>query len=235
MEIQAAALQYIQNANLPTGWLSTDMQAQAVADALATYSRLFPRELCVAASGNGTAYLTLSSLIGWVVGFSEVSSIEYPYTAAALGENVLHDDTWEVVTHPTNGATLRFLEDVPAATAQILVAFTVLHADGAVTATVRRDHVGACAKLAASYMALSLSARASSNKESTVGGSWNGQSMAGQYGALAKKLRTEAEADLGTGADAIEEGAVSEIQAIDMSRRPSHGYGLLTHRRRRYS
>lgn len=235
MEIQAAALLYIQNANLPSGtsaWLTSDMQTRAVNDALAAYSRLFPRQLMDSTVGTGSVFVDLEDLTGWVADFSDVLAVEYPYTEATLGDNELSPDDWRIVEHPTRGALLRFENAMPAASEAILVAFSVLHADGATTSTVRRDHVGPVATWAASYMALSLAARAASNKEITVGGTWNGQSMSGVYTSLATKLRKEAEAALGIGTDAVESEAATVIQPMERRRLTSHPWGQLTHRRR---
>lgn len=240
-QIRDAALHYIAAANLPTGAAATEdmlpdgARAQAVAGALATYSRLFPREISVAAAGPGATVLDLSDLTGWIEGVSALIEVEYPYAAATLGENTLHGDAWRIVDDPNNGKTLIFLEDTPAATAQVRYKFTGTHVDDTDPTSVRATHVDAVAKLAAANMALELASRTASHKEISVGASIAPNSTQSAYRDLARNLRKTALDDLGVGDDDGEGGVTpgTAIQTIDLDDYSSHGYGRLTHRRRR--
>lgn len=244
-QILTAAEAYIAAANLPSGataatdFLPAATKTQCVAGALATYSRLFPRELTATAAGDGTVYLDLSTLTGWVEGLSAVVDVEFPYSSAALGENALPRDAWDIIDHPDNGKTLRFLEDTPGASQTVLVYFTALHADGDPAGSVRADHVDAVGKIAAANMAIALAARFASNKESTVGATWNGQSMSSRFTEWARQARKDGLADLGVGSQGsggdVPGTPACALGVIDRDDYSSHGYGRLTHRRRRYS
>ena len=229
-QILTAAEHYIAAENLPgvkgADWLSAEMKAQAVGDALRTYSRSFPRIILSTIEGDGTALYDLSEITTWVEGFSTISEIEFPYSASELGDNVLHESTWQVVDHPTNGKTLKLTADTPVAGQSILVKFGVIHADGDPASTVRPDHVGAVGKLGASYMARALATRMASQKESTVSGGWNSMPGKNAYDTSAKKLREDYDAETGGGSDGLL--AASGKIAEDRSVYTSHGYGRLT-------
>jgi hypothetical protein len=237
-EILDPALDYIAAANLPSGalatedWLPASMQARAVADALSTHSRIHPYSKSKVSIGNGTQYFDLSELQTWDDNHSGVVAVEFPYTSATIGQNVLHTEAWEVLEHPVDRKVLRFFEDTPAASEEFLVRFTSEYAEGDISPA----HVGPVAKLAASNMALALAARTSSHKEATVGGSWNASGARTAYAELARTLRSEAMKDLGVGGEngnGTDVGAACAIQAIDRDQLTTHGYGRLTRPRRR--
>lgn len=237
-EILTPALDYIAAANLPSGavasedWLPDQSKARAVADALATHSRVHPHIKAKTSVCDGTGYLDLSDLTGWDEGHSGVIAVECPYTSDTLGDNILHTEAWEVVIHPEDGKTLRFLETLPTVGDTVLIRFSSEYSEGDVSPS----HLGAVAKLAASNMALILSARASAHKDVTIGGNWNASGVKSAYTELARTLRSEAMKDLGVGGEngnGADVGAACAIQAIDRDQLTTHGYGRLTRPRRR--
>jgi hypothetical protein len=242
-EILTIAKAYIAAANLPSGAIAAEdmlpaaTQTQAVNGALATYSRIYPRDLSVAVAGPDDDLLDLSTLTGWEEGISNLIEVEYPYTAATIDENTLHRDAWKVVDDPSNGSTLIFLEDTPASSALVRYRFTGTHEDGDPGSTVRSTHVDAVGKLGAANMALALTSRTAAHKEITVGASISPSQTQAAYRECHRVLRKAFFDDLGIGSDADGGGgeveAGTSVQAIDRTDYASHGYGYLTHRRRR--
>jgi hypothetical protein len=184
-EIATAAKGYINGDALVTlGWISATQVTQCVTDAVARYGKAVPWVQCYQFTGDGTNVRAHNTMTGFVVGYSEIRTVEVPFDE--IISHVLPDDEWESFLHPTRGWCLRFKDRAPSASEQVLVTFTVPWDDTGIVPAPCRSGV---AKLAASLMCLTIAAYFAKGQDSTVSvDSFSGPTSSAEWRALARSL-----------------------------------------------
>jgi hypothetical protein len=146
--------------------LKDDELDDAISEAVRTYSRLRPRLLGAAASGDD-AMFEFALPARWVPGFSTIREVEYP--AGGNPRTVLELGDWEAAESLVGGQLLRFLNMVPAVGVDnILVRYTVPHVHTTEADSIPREDFDAFCWLASSYAALKMAARAAGSSDSTI-------------------------------------------------------------------
>lgn len=200
---------------------------EAIAAAVSEYQRSFPREVVVELTGAGSFDFAVAALTGFVVGFSAVTQIRYPYTAGDQLPDALEADQFSMVQLPA-GWFLRLFDATPSAAQKLLVYFTAPHTLAA-TSTIPAAHDDALADLAASNACGMLAAAYAQTTEGTMqADSVNRGSRVDYYRGLAKDYRRAYETKLGLGKDAV---VGAGIAVADMNPPFSGGRGerLLFH------
>lgn len=219
-EIRTPALHFISGANLPTdgeGFLPTVNQATAVAEALSRLDRDRPRVLYAEVSGTGASTVDLSTVTGWQEGLSDLQAVDYPHTFGEL--HPLDFESWDVLTHSTNGDTLCLFESQVIATGESAqLKFTSPWTEATVPATLKYK----VAKLAAANMARMIAARMAQSHDSTIQVDTFGRNIAaGDWDRIAKALEKEYRESMGIDKDSPVKPAWGECQVL-----PPTGTGL---------
>lgn len=142
--------------------------AHAIGDALVQYSKDRPRRAIANYSGDGSAYdFTLPRL--WVHGFSSVLGIEHPageqHPVMLSREDYTVRETW-LAEQPVR--KLRFFAIPASGTDNICVHYTTGHRHDTLQDTVLEGDKVAFVRLAASFAALQMSAKAANASDATI-------------------------------------------------------------------
>lgn len=207
----------------------TDYDRNIIA-AVEIYSRHRPDEKLIDLTGNGTHDYAISSLTGWIEGYSQVMRIEYP--VGKVPEELMDDDEFGIYTSPS-GKRLRLLNDAPPATAHFYVTITIPR----LITTIRDTDV-----IAFSYLAAALCLEELANiytqtsDPSMAADAVNYHSKGQEYAARAKALRKLYGDHLGVKED---QSVGPALSTADVDVNYPGGTDRLTHpsreRRRRFS
>lgn len=135
-----------------------------------------PRVVATDVTGDGGEDYDLSDsavcggTTGWVDEFSSVKTVEYAKQTdrADAPSYILNDEDWKVERDPTNGHTLVFLADEPAATETFRVTFSRKWQLTATTVTVLDHYVTPVCHLAASYYFRRLAADSRNQRDMSL-------------------------------------------------------------------
>jgi hypothetical protein len=140
---------------------------RAILDALALYEKVRPLSKTLKLDGDGGFDYAVSSLTGFVDGFSVVVDVVYPYLATDQILSVLEREEWGLVRLDT-GLKLRFFLARPAATEDFLALFTTPHTLNAATSTVASSDDEALADLGAAFAHDQLASLYAQDTDSTI-------------------------------------------------------------------
>ncbi len=188
--------------NAATGKLTAAMLTAAVDAALSQYSAARPREIAAKVAGAAAFDYPLTGigaiLASWVVNFSQLLGIIYPYDATVQTQEELQTDVYGVVRLDT-GDVLRFFEASPTAAEFMLLRYTARHSvtDDVVgpppvagVTTIPAGDTEAVADLIAAYACDALASFYCQSTDSTItADTVNYLSKAQEYRAQAKQFR----------------------------------------------
>ena len=203
----------------------TAQRYDAIASALAEYQRIRPRVVAkeiTGASGAGAFDYAVTSLTGYVDGFSVVLAVYYPYLATDQNVPPLDPERWAVV-RIESGAVLRFFDVTPTSPDKFLAQYTTRHTLDGSTSTVPASDDEALADLGACFCLLFMAAQVTQETDNVIAAdSMNRLSKAAEYRAAAKLMRQAYEIKLGIGASAT---VTAGIAVATASPRFSGGQG----------
>lgn len=172
--------------------LLSDEEIEAkLAQAIRTYSIDRPRVLAGYMSGTSTAFdFSLPSKFVW--NLSRIISVEYP--ADQQYPIYLDSMDWTVLEKIVHGQPVRFLRfpyQIPdSGTNNILVKYTTRHEHSDEYSTIPPEDLEAVLWLAASYAAITLSAKSAATTDSTIDAdSVNYRDAETRWGSVAKRLK----------------------------------------------
>lgn len=219
---------------------------RAILGALAEYSRDRPREVAVSLTGSG-AFDYLVSTFGaaasgstpatqWVVGFSQLLEVLFPYDATEQDPEALDAESYSVLLLPA-GLTLRFHDHVPTASEAALLRYTRPHDLTAALSSVSVTDDEALADLAASYACRMLEALYTQQADSTIAADTTDRAGRPEdYSRLAEEYRGLYEAHVGKSGGKAGQGATVPAAGtfVDVDRRFSdpHRHDYFFHGRR---
>jgi len=197
--------------------LSIDDRQEAIRNAVAEHSRLFPLTRRRSLLGSGSA--VLSTPTGWVDEFSTVRQIEYP-----VGEDTpqyLDAEDWLLVSSPTASTTyqIRYLGGSIATSQRLNLEWTVPHVVSEITGTIADPIYRAVATLGASYACLSLAGYFTQSGDPMISiDSQSAPSKARDYMTLADRYRARYRLAVGLGpedqgADVVAAGVFADVPA----------------------
>lgn len=161
----------------------------AILSAVEEYQKTFPLEKAVRIAGSGTYKYAISSLTGYIDGFSELRGVAYPHLTTdqvlrwLLGQDfgLVRDDS---------GLFLWFASARPTAAEFFLALFTVPHTASVAAWTPRATDDEAISDLAAGYCCDLLAAVNSQETDTTLDAdSVNRLSKAAEYRAMATRFK----------------------------------------------
>jgi hypothetical protein len=189
----------------------------AIGAALAELTRDRPRTVVVAVTGTG-AFDYLVSTFGvaasgatpstqWVVDFSQLAEVVYPYDATSQDVQRLDPDDFAVLLLP-GGWTLRFLSARPTAAQSFLLRYTRPHELDTLRSSVAVTDDEALADLSASYACLALEAAYTQQSVSAItADTTDPGGRPEDYSRLAEEYRDRYEAHVGKGGGSGSDGA----------------------------
>lgn len=186
--------------------LSLDDRFKAIASARREYERVFPLEKVKQLDGAGAFDFTIdnTNFPGFVVGFSSITQVYFPYAATDQQPVRLDVDRYEVRQLPS-GWVFRMRFDTPTAAQKLLVYWTAQHTVSASACTIPASDDDAFADLAASFCFLMLAATYAQVVDGTIDAdSADRRSRVDYYKGLAKVLRESYERKLGLGDEAAQ-------------------------------
>jgi hypothetical protein len=174
--------------------LTKDVDA-AIFSALEQYGKARPRERAALVTGAGALVFDYAldggspTLAGYIGGFSSITDILYPWSAATPNLDPLPREEYTVMCL-SSGIVLRFFLARPLATEQFLVNYTTPHALDTTQSTVRASDDEALKDLAAAFACDELASfYAHSTDPNIQADAVNNMSKAGEYRAMAKEFR----------------------------------------------
>jgi hypothetical protein len=218
-EIRTPALLYIQETNLPSGFLPTDNVDESVLAAIRKYSEDFPRDTYGAITGDETSVYDISaaSITGWDETDSIVSHVYAPWSLA--DKNEVANNEWSIEDDPTTGKNLVFTELAPDATETIRILFGGLYEESGIPSR----HLSSVAKLAASNMCRMIAARFAQQGESTIAAdTFQSTTHADQWRSLAGDLESQYKKGVGMSTN----GSGPEAASVEFAVDPESHYGM---------
>lgn len=190
------------------GHVSTEQRDKAIALAVERYSQARPRPAVEDVPGTGT---TLALPAGFVVGFSDVTGLEYP--AGRVPPALVASDRWTLYLGP-GGLEIMVLDSL---SGMVRVRYTIQHDLSATVDTIPGGDRETVAKYAAALVCEQLAALYAGDTDPTIGvDRMQGQSRSQAFAARAREYRKQYQLALGiedkTSAPA---GAVVQLRADD--------------------
>jgi hypothetical protein len=206
-----------------SGKLAPADRDEAIARAVARYSRDRPREKVEDVAADGTHYLALPA--GWQADFSALRSVEYP-----IGENPPRFlDRDRIGFYHTPTALQIMLADAIVASASVRLNYTVRHQVDAATDTIRADDREPVCAYAGSILLDQLAALFAGDSNTTIqADNVDHNSKGREYAARASTLRQRYFDALGI--DPARQVAAGVVVDLDFS--DSQGNDRLLHPRR---
>jgi len=195
--------------------LTIEARQEAIQNAVAEHSRLFPLTRRRSLAGSGTA--VLGTPTGWVDEFSSVRQIEYPVGADI--PHYLEAEDWLLISSPTSSTTyqIRYLGGSIATSQRLNLEWTVPHVVSETTGTIADPIYRAVATLGASYACLALAGYFTQSGDPMISiDSQSAPSKARDYRELAKEYRSRYRLMIGLGpedqgADVIAAGVFADV------------------------
>ncbi len=174
--------------------LTSTIKTECLAQALAEYNKLRPRELVEAVTGDGSAFLGLPA--SYEDGFSSILKIEKLDSNLRPVEEPYQG--WDVLNNPApDDDTICFLQADTETAETYRITFTIAHTISVGSSTVPSGDDPAMMDLAASIAALRLAAAHFDNVDAAVGAvTIDHKTRADYYKGLAKDLRSSFETGL---------------------------------------
>lgn len=194
-----------------TGRIANADRDEAIARAVARYSKDRPREKIEDLAAPGGNRLTLP--VGWQADFSTLLAIEYP-----IGQTpavVIEQDRYGIYSTPT-GDEIKILDAINAAD-QVRMTYTIRHQVDGANDTIRADDREPVCAYAASLALDQLAAWFTGSSDSTIqADSVDRRSKGADYAARAKTLRGRYFDELGIDVKrSVAAGAVVNLNATD--------------------
>jgi len=225
---------------LGTGWEPSEIE-QAIRQAVLGYSRHKSRDVVADITGDGGFDYAINSTNtpGYVIGFSFVSDIEYPYDSSVANPQFIERDDWMIYND-----AIRFLTAVPTSAQTIRVHYSKPRLDdadglvdileGTVAVLVDTDFFVVC-DFSASKMLRHIASQMIGSGDSTLQSDVvNYRTKSGEAIRLADTLEKSYYKHLGIDPDSDDGGAVVGASVdVDFDTQFSFGADHLTHPARR--
>jgi len=204
---------------------------RAILSAKEQYEKIRPRERVAKVAGTGGFDYAVSSLPGFVDGFSVVRAVAYPYLTTDQILPWLEDDEFGLVRLDT-GLVLRFALARPASTEFFLAPYTAQHTLDASSSTVPASDDEALSDLGAAFACDQLAALYAKDVDSSISAdAVDRRTKSDNYRSMAASLRKSYAAKVQT-EDA--QGAAVAMAEIDRSFKNQHRTDYLLHGRKAF-
>lgn len=204
---------------------------RAILSALEQYEKDRPLEKAVRIAGTGTFKYAVSSMTGFVDGFSAVLGVAYPHLTTDQLLAWLEDDEF-LLQRDDTGLYLWFSTARPASTEFFLAAFTAPHTVNAATSTVPTADDQALMDLAAAFACDQLAALYAKDIDSSISAdAVDRRTKSDNYRSMAASLRKSYAAKMQTGESGRAAGVLGEI---DRGFGNNAGTDYFFHGRRRF-
>jgi hypothetical protein len=203
----------------------------AILSAVEEHQKTYPLEKVLKIAGDGGFKYAVSSLTGFVDGFSAIRQVAYPYVTTDQIPAWLDDDEFGLVRNES-GLFLWFPTAKPAASEFFLVVFTIPHTATVGAWTLPATDDEALADLSAAYCCDALASYYSQSTDNT----WSADSVnhlakSAEYRANAKRFRDSYKSKINAGEADVPAIAMGEI---DRSFGTVLGHDYFFHGRRRF-
>ncbi len=197
----------------------------------AGYSKDRPEEKVVEVTGTGAFDYAITTLTGYVEGFSTITKMEYPVDDTSQEQDFLEEDEWELYRKPS-GLFLRFKEATPATSEKFRATFTVPYqfttSNPSESINIPVTDVDAVSNLAASVAFGRMASKFARESDPTIGADTvDHKSKDSRYRALARDYARMYREHIGKPSEAVAAGGF-----VDWDPKLQTGVDRLTHPKR---